>query len=677
MTSVVSPGDMAQLAFGKLPHAALLTRGREHVVTLATRLFGSFFGEGDYVGLPLHAAYPSIALAPCADAMDRALGDGSRVLLEHIAVGNENGNARYSFTAEPLAASDGRVMGVLLVAERHIRTDGELPNTTLHRQILESTLAAMREGVCVTNADGTIVFAKRAADRMYASDAGALIGSRFEELSALPQWELARVKKSIDAEVRQSGSWSGDRLHRRVNGERFVVSSQVTAFSLGGEEFRLSVEEDVTEQRRSDERSAFIANAASILGQSLDYRATLGTVAQLCVSALSDVAVIDVTDDAGVVERVGAAARPESQLADVRALPALMRRTASGNSPSSAGATGLTTAPVFVRSVVDGSTAAFGSPESAERWQALGVRSWMAIPISLHGDWFGTIALGRTQEGMQFTDGDLEVVIDLSARVANAIENTRLHAVTMAARDEAERANLAKSQLLAHASHDLRTPLNAISGYAELLEMGILGSVNDAQRDALARIQRSQRHLLALINDLLHFTKLESGSVEFDFAEIDLSNIAREVTSLLREQAANKGIELRYDSAASVVAWGDEEKVFQVVLNLVRNAVKFTSSAGEVVVRVAEDASGELARVTVTDNGIGIPPDKVEAIFEPFTQLGRSFSRPLEGSGLGLAISRELTRAMGGSLRVASALGKGSTFSLELPRRRAMRRGDA
>ncbi|MEO7964966.1 MAG: PAS domain-containing sensor histidine kinase [Gemmatimonadaceae bacterium] len=661
MTSVGSPGELTRLAVGKLPHAALLTRGRDHIITFATELFGTFFGSGDQVGKPLSSGYPSIALAPCVDAMNRVIDEGARVTLDRVRVGGDEAETSYSFVVEPLNSPEGGVMGILLLAEPLLVETPSFKNGPLHSQVLEATLQAMHEGVCLFDAQGMIVFANRAADEMYTSERGKLVGRPFGDLTALPTWQSDRLLEAMDTSMRESGSWTGDLFNRRLDGELFVTSAQISAFESGGQQYRLCVEEDVTEHRRDAERTAFLANAASILAQSLEYRATLAAVAQLAVPTVADAVLIDVTNEEGRTERVGCTHRDPSSRDTLRAMVIPTGRSSSF----------LTSAPLFLRDVSEASFAMlFSDAAEAKGWRALGVRSWMSIPISLRGERFGTIALAITEAGRHFADSDLEVAIDLATRAANAIDNARLHTATTVARDEAESANRAKSELLSHASHDLRTPLNAISGYAELLEMGILGPVNDAQRDALSRVQRSQRHLLALINDLLHFTKLESGSVEFHFAEIDVSTIAKEVTSLIHEQAISKKITLRCGTAGAIRAWADEEKVFQIVLNLVRNSVKFTSDAGEVVVNVEDDSGNERVRVTVADNGIGIPSDKVDAIFEPFTQIGRSFSRPLEGSGLGLAISRELARAMGGMLQVSSVVGEGSTFTLSLPRRR-------
>jgi len=234
------------------------------------------------------------------------------------------------------------------------------------------------------------------------------------------------------------------------------------------------------------------------------------------------------------------------------------------------------------------------------------------------------------------------------------------------ARTAAEAANRAKSEFLATLSHELRTPLNAIAGYAQLLEMGVRGPVNVAQAEDLRRILRSEQHLLGLINELLSFARVERGEVNMELTRVDVTPLTQAVIELVEPQATKKGLSLEVSCEGDVTALADADRMRQILLNLMTNAVKFTPPGGVIrVVCLADDMS---VRIAVHDTGIGIPPSKQEEVFDPFVQIDRGAGSSSEGIGLGLAISRGLARAMGGEISVQSEPGKGSTFELSLSR---------
>ena len=229
-----------------------------------------------------------------------------------------------------------------------------------------------------------------------------------------------------------------------------------------------------------------------------------------------------------------------------------------------------------------------------------------------------------------------------------------------------EAASRTKSEFLATMSHELRTPLNAIGGYTELIELGVGGPVTEDQRSYLARIRTSQQHLLAIINDLLNYSRSEAGQLSYDMRHVSLHDVVENALPMMVPQANSKGIRVDHGPCpVGVAAWADQQKVEQIVLNLLSNAVKFTPRDGNVTVSCG--LSGDQGTITVRDTGPGVPAEKTEVIFEPFVQLGRSLTSHQEGTGLGLAISRDLARAMGGDLCVGPAPGGGAIFTLTLP----------
>ena len=230
---------------------------------------------------------------------------------------------------------------------------------------------------------------------------------------------------------------------------------------------------------------------------------------------------------------------------------------------------------------------------------------------------------------------------------------------------KSEEANRTKSGFLAAMSHELRTPLNAIGGYAELLLVGVGGPISEQQRQYLARIRGSQQHLLAIINDLLNFSRVEAGQLVYDIGPAPMCEVIETVTPMIVPQANAKGLEVVHPTGVEIVARADTAKVEQILINLLSNAVKFTPRGGRI--EVSCQRVGDRVAIQVLDTGIGIPPGELESIFEPFVQVGRSLTSHHEGTGLGLAISRDLAKAMHGELLVESTLGKGSTFTLWLP----------
>jgi len=314
---------------------------------------------------------------------------------------------------------------------------------------------------------------------------------------------------------------------------------------------------------------------------------------------------------------------------------------------------------------------------------------FIGVPLVARGRVTGLLAVMRPR-GSTVTPEDEALLSALADQTAAPLEhallaermeratlvadNVRLYEAERAARiaadkarAEAEAANRAKSEFLANMSHELRTPLNAIGGYVELIEMGIRGPVTAEQREDLRRIRASQHVLLGLVEDVLDVAKLETGRVQLEMAKVRVHEVLAGAEALVFPQLFAKSLAYQYrpcDPQLTVSA--DRERLQQVILNLLTNAIKFTSNGGEITLSV--DATSEHVLIQVADTGRGIPAERLHDIFEPFVRVDSGFTRPTEGAGLGLAISRSLSRAMGGDITVASALGEGSVFTLRLCR---------
>ncbi len=306
-------------------------------------------------------------------------------------------------------------------------------------------------------------------------------------------------------------------------------------------------------------------------------------------------------------------------------------------------------------------------PSVADSRTVVGIRARTALGVPLlRGDEvLGVIILVRI-EVRPFTDREIELVESFARQAAIAIENVRLFNEIQRKSAELEVANRHKSEFLANMSHELRTPLNAIIGFSEVLLQRMFGELNDRQAEYLEDVKSSGQHLLTLINDILDLSKIEAGRMELEVAPFSLVAALNNAVTLVRERAQSHGIHLVLDVAPqldTVVA--DERKVKQVVVNLLANAVKFTPDGGTVSLRAARE-NGELS-LSVHDTGIGIAEADQQRIFEEFQQAAPQGERSREGTGLGLALSRRMVELHGGTIRVESAPGKGSTFTITLP----------
>lgn len=445
---------------------------------------------------------------------------------------------------------------------------------------------------------------------------------------------------------------------------------------------RVALEAERTALAAAEEASRrveFLGHATLGLYQSLDFESRLAQLAQFVVPTLCDWCAIDIIGEDGVFKRVAVAHADPQKIRMAREFQERYPEDREG--PMSRRNILESGQPVLVREITDEMIdAGVRDPVEGSLIRALGLTSFITVPLIARDAKLGTLTIVMAESGRRYDERDLEFAMDLGTRAALAIDNARTLRVLEVQTEElknsnrdlaqsqaeAQKANQAKMEFLAVMSHELRTPLNAINGYTDLMEMGIGGPLSDSQRDYLARMKKSGMFLLGLINDVLNFARIDAASVTIKREPVKLETILETSHMLVEPQMKARNIGYRYEAIdGTCVAIGDSEKIEQVILNLLTNALKFTDPGGAITLSCAS-ADGR-ARISVADTGRGIPAGKLESVFDPFVQLDRAASPDSQqGVGLGLAISRALARAMGGELTAESEIRKGSVFTLDL-----------
>jgi signal transduction histidine kinase len=311
-------------------------------------------------------------------------------------------------------------------------------------------------------------------------------------------------------------------------------------------------------------------------------------------------------------------------------------------------------------------------PMAKTRGIAQGVRTSLATPLLRQGVPLGVILI-RRQEVCPFTDKQIALLNTFADQAVIAIENIRLFQQIQQKSRQLEAANVRlqeldqlKSDFVSNVSHELRTPLTAIKGAVELLIREVPGSLNEKQTHYLTRVKSNTQHLAGLINDLLDLAKIEDGKIELKAGRVPLGALLHEAVDSLRPIAAEKAIILEVLAEPAIIVWADRNKIMQVLLNLIGNAIKFTPGEGKITI-ITEQDSSEWTQVSVSDTGQGIGAAECEKIFSKFYQVAETGKSKPKGTGLGLAISKALVELHGGKIWVQSDLNSGSTFFFTLP----------
>jgi len=566
------------------------------------------------------------------------------------------------------ASSLGFQLGVFLESRRAL--DAELAQRVRNAAVVEIAL----DCVITIDHDGQILEWNPAAERTFGHSRSAVLGRQLAETIIPPHLRDAHYRGFARYRQAGEGPLLGKRVEvegMRADGSLFPCELAITRVPIPGTPVFTAYVRDLTGRVRMEATQQLLLRASNVLISSLDSERMLCELSRVVVPAFGDWYAVDVVDEDQTIRRVETKHRDPGKTGDARVLAD--RYANRPESQYGVRAVIRSGRSELVTDVTDEMLANIAQDDEHRRLiRALGLRSFIVVPLRGRDRIFGALSFVTAESGRHFDHHDLEVAEELAIRAAQAMDNSRLYADAEESRrllseqaTQLQEANRAKSQFLAAMSHELRTPLNAIMGYAQLLDVGIHGSVNAEQQDDLGRIQRSSQHLLGLINDILNYAKVESGRLEYDMQPVRLDQSVASVEELVAPLAAAKRISYRVRTdCPGVSVTADPEKLRQVLVNLLSNAFRYTLDGGSVDVRCS--ATDRNVLIDVSDTGVGIPADKLEAIFEPFVQVDRSYAGQHQGTGLGLAISRDLARGMGGELTVRSEPGKGSVFTVKL-----------
>jgi len=557
-----------------------------------------------------------------------------------------------------------RRLDALLRTERKLLAEAESKNQEVSRALARveraqeavrfqaRLLDAVGQAVIATDVTGRIVYWNGPATRLFGVAAKDAARRSITEIMPDPP----STREGTIARLRRGVPWVGEMEVARPDGTGVaaVISDSPIRDDAGQTIGLVRVATDVTERKDVERTQRLLADAGSALAASMDYERTLRSVARLCVPTLSDCCLVDIVGEDGATRQLQAAHVSPALEARVRDLEDAYPLGRDSDHPV---AEVIRTGMVRFLPSIGGAARSRDAQHSA--WlERFGFRSAIIAPLRAGGRTLGAISFYRGPGGKAYEERDLLLAEELANRAANVIQQARLFEAAMIA-------NRAKSDFLAVMSHELRTPLTTVTGYTDLMLAGVPEPLPERHRGYVHRIRLAATHLLSLIEQVLVYARLELGRERTQPVRVRVGEIMREAAVLIEPVATERGIRFSIvPPETDSIIESDATKLRQILVNLLANAVKFTDE-GEVSLGATQQDGSIL--FTVRDTGIGIAPEHLSHIFDPFWQVDQSSTRRAGGAGLGLSVARSLARALGGDVRVESESGSGTVFNLELP----------
>jgi PAS domain S-box-containing protein len=514
--------------------------------------------------------------------------------------------------------------------------------------------------IVIVDHAGVVRYASPAMERIIGVPPEVVVGS--DNLIRAHPDDVPRLRRAYVRVARSTGVNPPIelRFRHRDGSWRWLEITATNLFDEPGINGIVANCRDVTERKKAEDDLRFLAETSELLAASLDTETTLDTLVRQVVAHLADWCVVDAVDEKGNVRDI-AVAHVDPQL-EARLLDLRRRRPINLGAPIGPGASLRTRSPYLytvlteedlVRTVDD--------PAAREEFRAFGYRSGIAVPLIARGVTLGALSFVSATPG-RFGPSELALAEDLARRAALAMDNARLYR-------DAQTAIAARDQFMSVAAHELRTPITSINGFSELLRRELHGVAADPDRinRYVDRLVASGGRLGALVEDMLDVSRIQLGQLPLRLEPVDLADLVCRVASNYQEQRGDTRHRLMTavpSGPCPIVA--DEDRLEQVLTNLLDNSVKYTPEGGEI--RVALKPGDGTVRLTVSDSGIGLPPAELESIFRPFGRAENAVVDNLPGLGLGLYICRNIVERHGGRIWAESAgEGKGTTIVVWLP----------